>query len=35
MKDGEVVQFFEPRLTDLQKQVLDLLGVPLSSYCRG
>jgi hypothetical protein len=35
MKDGEVVQFFEPRLTDLQKQVLDLLGVSPTAYCRG
>ena len=35
MKDGEVVQVFEPQLTELQKQVLDLLGVPLTAYFRG
>lgn len=35
MRDGEVVQVFDPDLTDLQKQVLALLGVPLSAYCRG
>ena len=34
MKDGEIVQVFNPNLTDLQKQVLGLLGVPLSAYCR-
>lgn len=35
LRDGEVVQVFDPDLTDLQKQVLTLLGVPLSAYCRG
>jgi transposase len=34
-RDGETVQAFDPDLTDLQKQVLGLLGVPLISYCRG
>ena len=29
---GEVVQVFEPELGDLQRQVLDLLGVPASAY---
>ncbi len=29
---GRVVQTFEPELTPLQRQVLDLLGVPLSAY---
>jgi len=29
------VQVFEPELTDLQKQVLSLLGVPETAYCRG
>lgn len=35
MKDGEVVQVFEPRLTELQTQVLNLLGVSPATYCRG
>lgn len=30
--DGEVIQVFEPDLTPLQRQVLDLLGVPLTAY---
>lgn len=30
--DGEIVQVFEPELTDLQCQVLDLLGVPQDAY---
>lgn len=34
-RDGEFVQAFDPDLTDLQKQVLGLLGVPLSAYSRG
>lgn len=34
-KDGEFVQVFDPDLSDLQKQVLGLLGVPFSAYCRG
>lgn len=29
---GEVVQVFEPELNDLQRQVLDLLGVPEHAY---
>jgi transposase len=29
---GEVVQIFEPELSDLQRQVLDLLGVPHNAY---
>jgi transposase len=35
IKDGQAVQAFDPQLSDLQKQVLGLLGVPLSAYCRG
>ncbi len=35
LRDGGVVQVFDPDLSDLQKQVLGLLGVPLSAYCRG
>ena len=34
-EDGREVQLFEPELTDLQKQVLSLLGVPEAAYCRG
>ena len=30
--DGEIVQLFEPQLDDLQRQVLDLLGVPADAY---
>lgn len=30
--DGKTVQTFEPQLDDLQRQVLDLLGVPLDAY---
>ena len=29
---GRTVQVFEPQLTDLQRQVLDLLGVPAAAY---
>jgi transposase len=32
VRDGEIVQLFEPELTKLQLQVLDLLGVPPASY---
>jgi len=32
---GREVQLFEPELTDLQKQVLSLLGVPEIVYCLG
>jgi len=32
ISEGEVVQSFEPRLTALQRQVLDLLHVPASVY---
>lgn len=35
LDDGVVVQRFEPDLTDLQKQVLGLLGVPETAYRRG
>jgi Domain of unknown function (DUF4277) len=31
-RDGELVQTFEPDPTPLQRQVLDLLGVPATSY---
>jgi transposase len=31
-RNGELVQTFEPELTPLQRQVLDLLGVPATSY---
>ncbi len=34
-REGELIQSFDPDLSDLQKQVLALLGVPLSAYCRG
>jgi hypothetical protein len=30
--DGEVVQVFEPMLTPLQREVLDLLGIPTAAY---
>ena len=30
--DGQIVQTFEPQLTDLQQQVLDLLHIPNSIY---
>ena len=32
ISEGEVVQTFEPQLTPLQRQVLDLLHVPVSVY---
>lgn len=32
VRDGEVVQVFEPERTRLQVQVLDLLGVRLAAY---
>ncbi len=31
-QDGETVQIFEPELNHLQRQVLDLLGVPQDAY---
>jgi hypothetical protein len=31
-RDGHTVQTFEPRLTPLQAQLLDLLGVPATAY---
>jgi transposase len=34
-QNGEEVQVFSPELTDLQKQVLRLLDIPLESYQRG
>ncbi len=30
--EGDVIRIFEPQLTDLQRQVLDLLGVPEGAY---
>ena len=30
--DGQIVQTFQPRLTDLQQQVLDLLHIPAGVY---
>lgn len=30
--EGQATRIFEPQLTDLQRQVLDLLGVPDSAY---
>jgi hypothetical protein len=32
LDDGRIVQRFHPNLTDLQRQVLGLLGVPLPPY---
>jgi hypothetical protein len=32
MSKGEVVQVFDPELTELQQQVLDLLHIPASIY---
>ena len=33
IRDGhEIVQTFEPQLTPLQAQLVDLLGVPASAY---
>lgn len=32
LDDGELVQVFEPQLTAMQKQVLDLLGIPEGAY---
>ena len=32
ISEGEVVQSFEPQLTRLQRQVLELLHVPASVY---
>lgn len=29
---GETVQIFEPQLTDLQSQILDLLSIPQAAY---
>lgn len=34
LRRGRVVQTFQPELSDLQKQILQLLGVPLSAYRR-
>ena len=30
--DGQLVQTFQPELSPLQQQVLDLLGVPTTAY---
>jgi transposase len=32
LADGQTIQVFDTELTDLQRQVLTLLGVPLESY---
>ena len=32
MKNKKMVQVFKPELTDLQKQILELLGLPKSAY---
>ena len=32
LSDGRAVQLFHPKLTDLQRQVLSLLGVPHQAY---
>jgi transposase len=32
LAQGEVVRVFPPQLTELQRQVLNLLGVPFSAY---
>jgi transposase len=32
LKDGETVQDFPPQLTDLQSQIIGLLGIPESAY---
>jgi transposase len=34
LRDGGEVQIFEPQLTDLQKQILELLGVGEDAYRR-
>ena len=31
-EEGQVRQVFEPKLTDLQRQVLELIGVPMTAY---
>ena len=31
-RDGHTVQVFEPQLTDLHHQILDLLNIPRSAY---
>jgi len=31
-RHGQLVQTFEPQLNPLQQQVLDLLGVPTTTY---
>jgi transposase len=32
LRDGRIVQVFAPQITDLQRQVLDLLGVPARAF---
>lgn len=32
ISQGNIVQVFEPTLTPLQQQVLDLLGIPAGNY---
>jgi transposase len=34
-RDGQLVQSFEPQLTELQEQVLGLLGIPATAYAPG
>ena len=34
LKDDQVVQAFDPELTDIQQQVLSLLGIPCGAYRR-
>ena len=34
LQEGRELQVFDPRLTELQKEVLALLDVPESAYCR-
>ena len=31
-RDGATAQIFEPELTDLQRQILDLLAIPQAAY---
>jgi Domain of unknown function (DUF4277) len=31
-RDGHLVQTFQPELTDLQRQILDLLDIPINAY---
>ena len=31
-RDGRDIRIFEPEMTDIQRQILELLGVPLDVY---